>query len=351
MNPVRSVLSSLGLVALVLLGTACGDAAVVDPPVASIGDDEITQEELDAEIDAIRGNEEYLAALGSSVQIEGEGEGTLDADFVSRILTLQIYYELVDRELAERDAEVTPEELETARDEVIAQVGGEEVFDAFPADYQEEQVRRLAMVTKLNDVVGADFQGEGAAARFYEENPEALERRCLRHILVSTEDQSPEAALAEAEALQAQLEAGADFAALATASSDDPGSAQQGGALDCVAQGSFVPEFEEAAWELEVGEVSEPVQTQFGYHLIQVTDVQLPPLEEITEEVDAALAQAAQAEFTAWLQEATGEADVDVNPRYGEWVAGEEAPGGVGRVVPPEGAVETPDDAGATPAG
>ena len=84
----------------------------------------------------------------------------------------------------------------------------------------------------------------------------------VSHILVPT--------LAEATALQAQIKEGADFAALATAHSKCP-SGQRGGDLGMFGRGRMVPEFDKASFELQVGELSEPVQTQFGYHLLKRT--------------------------------------------------------------------------------
>jgi peptidyl-prolyl cis-trans isomerase D len=103
------------------------------------------------------------------------------------------------------------------------------------------------------------------------------EERAMRHILVATPPGADEAALAEAmakiSALRDQLVAGADFAELATANSDDPGSAASGGDLGCVERGIMVPEFEEAAFALERDAISQAIKTDFGYHLIQVTDI------------------------------------------------------------------------------
>ena len=81
-----------------------------------------------------------------------------------------------------------------------------------------------------------------------------------------TEDE----ALARAKDLRAKLLAGADFATLAKAESDDTGSGAQGGDLGEFKKGMMVPPFEEAAFAAKVGEVTEPVRTPFGYHLIKV---------------------------------------------------------------------------------
>ncbi|MCX5494298.1 peptidylprolyl isomerase [Kaistia dalseonensis] len=91
------------------------------------------------------------------------------------------------------------------------------------------------------------------------------------HILVETED--------EAKAIIKQLDAGGDFAAIAKEKSKDPGSAKMGGDLGYFSQGKMVPEFEKAAFALEVGKYTEtPVKTQYGYHVIKVTDKRKQPL-------------------------------------------------------------------------
>jgi parvulin-like peptidyl-prolyl isomerase len=83
-----------------------------------------------------------------------------------------------------------------------------------------------------------------------------------RHILVNTEQ--------EAQAIRQQLESGADFATLAKEKSIDPGTKDKGGDLGWFGKGVMAPEFEKAAFSLKVGEISQPVKTQFGYHIIQV---------------------------------------------------------------------------------
>src|SRR2546430_8569212 len=84
-----------------------------------------------------------------------------------------------------------------------------------------------------------------------------------RHILVETED--------EAKAVVAELKKGADFAELAKAKSKDPGSAD-GGDLGYFTKDQMVPEFSEVAFKLEKGQLSDPVKSQFGWHVIKVED-------------------------------------------------------------------------------
>lgn len=103
------------------------------------------------------------------------------------------------------------------------------------------------------------------------------------HILLKTE--------AEAQEVLAELKQGKDFAEVATARSTGP-SASEGGSLGTFGRGRMVPAFEEAVFALQVGEISAPVQTQFGYHIIKVTDrtaASTKAFEEVQEDVRKAL--------------------------------------------------------------
>jgi peptidyl-prolyl cis-trans isomerase C len=101
-----------------------------------------------------------------------------------------------------------------------------------------------------------------------------------RHILVSSED--------DAKAIKAQLDAGADFATLAKEKSIEPGAKDSGGDLGYFTQDKMVKPFADAAFALQVGEISNPVQTQFGWHIIKVEDrrkAPKPTLEAMTQQI------------------------------------------------------------------
>ncbi len=112
----------------------------------------------------------------------------------------------------------------------------------------------------------------------------ADETRNTRHILLSVGGDKKDAAqLEKANALVTQLRAGGDFAELAKENSDDPGSAANGGSLGEVERGVMVPEFEEATFAAEVGAISDPIKTQFGYHIIQVESINATEARSIDE--------------------------------------------------------------------
>jgi len=92
------------------------------------------------------------------------------------------------------------------------------------------------------------------------------------HILFKTADADEAAVRARAESVLARVKAGEDFAALAREFSEDEGSKEGGGDLDYFGRGAMVPAFETAAWALEVGQTSDLVQSEFGFHIIRVTD-------------------------------------------------------------------------------
>ncbi|WP_432473254.1 SurA N-terminal domain-containing protein [Amphritea sp. HPY] len=103
----------------------------------------------------------------------------------------------------------------------------------------------------------------------------ADEERSVAHIMIEvSDDVSDEAALAKAQVLADKLAAGSDFSELAKVESDDPGSAQSGGDLGVYTQGMLDGPFEQAVYSLAKDEVSQPVRTEFGYHLIKLTDIQ-----------------------------------------------------------------------------
>ena len=135
----------------------------------------------------------------------------------------------------------------------------------------------------------------------YDEKKPTLERAKARHILIAfkgspaaqkdrkelTEDE----AKAKAEGIRTKLVAGADFAAIAKAESDDTGSAARGGDLGSFSRGQMVPEFDAAVFEGKVGEISPVVRTQYGFHVIQVQERGPAPLTEVKPQIEQELKQ------------------------------------------------------------
>jgi peptidyl-prolyl cis-trans isomerase D len=130
---------------------------------------------------------------------------------------------------------------------------------------------------------------------FYQDNQDLFtvpEQRHARHILILAKkgeaDSEAEAQKKIAE-IQAKLEAGESFEKLAQAYSQDPGSASSGGDLGYFEQGMMVPEFDQKVFSMKPGEISEPVQTQFGYHIIQLLDIKPKRVQTFAEVKDRVL--------------------------------------------------------------
>jgi peptidyl-prolyl cis-trans isomerase C len=135
-----------------------------------------------------------------------------------------------------------------------------------------------------------------------------------RHILVESED--------DAKAIAADLKKGGDFAAIAKEKSKDPGSKDSGGDLGFFSKDQMVPEFAEAAFKLDKGQISDPVKSQFGWHVIRVDDKrtkQPPSFEQVKDQIENFVQRKAQAELIQKLRaegkiEKVGEKPADPAP-------------------------------------
>ncbi|MEH6674289.1 MAG: peptidylprolyl isomerase [Sulfitobacter sp.] len=169
--------------------------------------------------------------------------------------------------------------LENERRQLIA---GEVIEKAMAQDVSEEELQ-------------AAYDEAYAAA-------EPTEEFSASHILLETEE--------DAKAVKTELDEGADFAELAKEKSTGP-SGPAGGTLGWFGPGMMVPAFETAVAELEVGAVSEPVETQFGWHVIKLDEKrqkEAPKLEEVKDELET---QVRQVKAQALIEETTEAADVD----------------------------------------
>ena len=178
-----------------------------------------------------------------------------------------------------------------------------EYYDAHPAQFlQLEQASVEYVVLDLDSVRSGITLNEDDLRTYYKENVERMagkEERRASHILInapkSASSSDREKAKARAAELLAQVrKAPATFADVAKKSSDDTGSATAGGDLNFFGRGAMVKPFEDAAFTLKKGEISDVVETDFGYHVIQLTDIKaprLPTFEELRPKLEAELKQ------------------------------------------------------------
>src|SRR5581483_1226141 len=196
-------------------------------------------------------------------------------------------------------------------------------FEAHKDDFKIPEKRKIRYLLVDTDAIRAKIVVPPADVdRAYNDNIEQYstpEQIRASHILLKTEGKDPEAVKARAEEILKQARSGADFAELAKKYSEDEATAKNGGDLDYFGRGRMVPEFEQVAFALEPGQISDPVRTSFGYHLIKVVDKKpgsVKPLAEVRQQIaDQLAAERAQAQAAelaqAMAQEVRTPADLD----------------------------------------
>src|SRR5258706_3801020 len=155
-------------------------------------------------------------------------------------------------------------------------------YDAHVEDYQTPDSVRLQYAELRLDTIAAALTVDPADLdAWYQQNQSRYveaEKRRARHILITVggakDGAADAAALAKAQQVLKEVRAGGDFAALAKKYSQDPGSAREGGDLGWALRGAYVQAFSDKLFAMKAGEISEPVKTQFGYHIIKLDEVQ-----------------------------------------------------------------------------
>ena len=286
------------------------------------------------------GGEVTLGEVQEFAQQSGLGElSPGDPQFeaaVQQIMPTLVEFEIASAYAEENGITVSgnrvDQEIETIKDQIVEQaraqgmnVGREEAFQqaleqaGITEEQLREQLREQLPVQKVQERVVGDVEAsQEEVERFYEENKELQfttpEQRCARHILFNKDEKE------KAEEVKGQLQNGADFAELAKEFSQDPGSAENGGDLGCLGKRETVPNFEEAIFKAEEGEIVGPVETEFGYHVIEVTDIRrksTQPLSEVETQIREQLSTDQQAEeFSAWVQKQKEQRDVKYLPGY-----------------------------------
>lgn len=153
--------------------------------------------------------------------------------------------------------------------------------------YMEPDQRSVEYVELVTDALAENIEvSEEEIQSAYDDYVAGFsenETRNTRHILLGTNGDNDDAQLAKANTLVSQLRAGADFATLAKENSDDSASANDGGSLGEVERGTMVAEFEEATFTAEVDAISEPVKSDFGYHIIKVDKINATAVKSLDE--------------------------------------------------------------------
>jgi peptidyl-prolyl cis-trans isomerase SurA len=206
---------------------------------------------------------------------------SLDALIDEKILLEQAKIETI--EVKNRDVEMM---LEQQIESIIQQAGSKEraekilgsPISQIKKDYYPIVKNRLIIEQlrseKFKDVTVTRREIEEFYEHYKDSIPEIPQTYDFSHILfsISPGEREEREALAKADSILNRLKEGEDFGKLAKLYSDDPGSAREGGNLSYISRGGFIKEFEEVAFSLEKGQISDIVKTDFGYHIIQLID-------------------------------------------------------------------------------
>jgi len=154
---------------------------------------------------------------------------------------------------------------------------------------QMELMRENALAGAFFNDVLPTLVSDADVKAYYEQHKNQFERVTARHILIpigGEKNYTDEQARAIADGIKKQLDAKPDdFATIAKNQSADPGSKDDGGDLPPFPRGQMVKEFDEAAFSLPIDQISNPIKTRYGYHIIQVKKREIPPLEDVKEDI------------------------------------------------------------------
>jgi peptidyl-prolyl cis-trans isomerase C len=253
-------------------------APATDRALAKVGETEIMESDLRAEMQMLMNRFEGQVPPEQMAQMQQQlQQGAMDQLIVKQLLI---------NEVEAQQVEVSEEDIEAQIAELQGQIPGGDLeaqlaqmnmtMDAFRENLTLELSVQKLMENQIGEIAEPD---EAAITAFYNEHTNdyfaTQESVSAKHILINARAEDDEAtraaARAKADELRQQLLEGADFSELAMAESDCPSSAE-GGDLGSFGRGRMVPEFEEAAFNQEIGAIGDVVETQFGYHIIQVAD-------------------------------------------------------------------------------
>lgn len=294
-TPPSSPMNSKGwMIASIVLAVALIIVLIVPPfqkddsktAVATVNGTDITKQQL----------YDQLVELG--------GESTLQS---------MITTELVNQEAEKAKVTVTDEDIDAELEDLKAQFGGESAFQAAltQSSMTENDLRKqMPLQVKIRKILEPQVEvTDEEITEYYDANKASFteeEQVRASHILVATKE--------EADAILKELKDGADFAELAKSKSTDTVSKENGGDLDFFTRSDMVAEFSDAAFALAVGETSGAVQSDYGYHIIKVTDhkdAKEYTLEEKKEEIRKTLTSSKVSQLsTTWMQDLVANAKI-----------------------------------------
>lgn len=285
----KKAISLLLMLVLVFTLAACSSGSNTGDYIAKVNEDEITYTDYQKNFAIFK--KQIESTVGSDIWTQDSGQGkTYNELFKEQILEKMIDEQLIMQEAEKMDISVSEEEINAQFEDFKTQVASLPDYQAYldeneiTDDFIKAQLRKDTIVQAYkNEFITSNEVSEEDIRNFYDENIEEFKANEVKasHILIKTVDDNM-VPLAQdivqekretAQDLLDRINGGEDFAALAKEFSEDPASAVNGGDLGYFRKGVMVKEFEEAAFSLQPGEVSELVESSYGYHIIKLVDI------------------------------------------------------------------------------
>jgi foldase protein PrsA len=300
------------LLVLAVVTVACG---VGRPEVARVGDHDVTSSELRRAVALQRVLADLQGAQCGQAQA-GEAEAASAA--CDRLaLSGELLWLGIEGYAEANDLVASDDDVEEAVAGLEEQVSAETLQETLEArdltrDDLSELGRRILTIQAVRTAVAEERVGEDQLRAQYDERLNEFTTVQANHILLDSQ--------AEAERVYRQVRDAteAEFVEVAKERSTEPGADESGGQLGSTVASTYVPEFAEAVVALEPGEISRPVRTQFGWHVIYLVDKEVTSFEEAKTRL---LDPLADDEFRSWLEDRADELGVEVDPRYGRFDA------------------------------
>lgn len=254
-----------------------------DKTVAIVNGEKISKDDYKSEMSF------YASMLASQQQLKNS------------IVTMMVQDKLIADDIKKNNIKIDDKDVDNALMQSVQNFGGQEQFDKTLDDYNmdikkfKETLKKDLMYKKHREWFDENNKvSDEDLKKYFEDNKDQFSKIDASHILVDDEETAKE--------IKTKLDNGEDFAKLAQEYSKDTGSAKNGGELGSFAKGQMVKEFEDAAFSMKEGEISNPVKSQFGYHIIKINSIS-DSYEDSKEEITKKIKDQKYADYIKKLHE------------------------------------------------
>lgn len=267
---IKTTMKKIGVVCLAatVLLTGCGKKDVA----ATVNGKSITIEDYEREYKMQA--KQAMAQYGEDflMQKSPDGKQTMGEIMRQNTLDNMVRFEIYKQDAEEKGIKVTDNDVDAEYKKMVDMYGGEEKLQEalkendLTVDQMKKYMKTNLLMRQYQEKMLKELEPtEEELKKYYDGHKDEFKTAEASHILVKTKE--------EAEAIKKELDGGADFAKLAKEKSLDTGSAQNGGSLGQFSPGQMVKEFDEKVFSMKPGEISDPVKTQFGFHIIKLEKV------------------------------------------------------------------------------